>query len=152
MDKRELLCIVGGNVNWYRHYGRYIDFPQIIKTTLSCCCVNHSVMSDSLRPHGLQPTRLLRPWDFSGKDTGVGCHVLLQGIFLTQGQNPGLLHCRRILYHMSTREAHIIQQFHFWKFHLKRTKTLTQKDTSTPIFIAALIEQPGIDRYNLSIY
>ena len=35
-------------------------------------------MSDSYRPHGLQPTRLLRPWDFPGKSTGVGCHCLLQ--------------------------------------------------------------------------
>ena len=38
---------------------------------------SHSVMSDSSRPHGLQPTRLLRPWDFPGKSTGVGCHCLL---------------------------------------------------------------------------
>ena len=37
-----------------------------------------SVMSDSSWPHGLQPTRLLRPWDFPGKSTGVGCHCLLQ--------------------------------------------------------------------------
>ena len=36
-----------------------------------------SVVSDSLQPHGLQPTRLLRPWDFPGKSTGVGCHCLL---------------------------------------------------------------------------
>ena len=35
-------------------------------------------MSDSVRPHGLQPTRLLRPWDSPGKNTVVGCHVLLQ--------------------------------------------------------------------------
>ena len=34
--------------------------------------------SDSVRPHGLQPTRLLRPWDFPGKSTGVGCHCLLR--------------------------------------------------------------------------
>ena len=39
---------------------------------------SRSVMSDSSRPHGLQPTRLLRPWDFPGKSTGVGCHCLLQ--------------------------------------------------------------------------
>ena len=38
-----------------------------------------SVVPDSLQPHGLQPTRLLRPWDFPGKSTGVGCHCLLQG-------------------------------------------------------------------------
>ena len=56
-----------------------------------------SVMSDSLRPHGLQPTRILRPWDFPGKNTGVGCHFLLQGIFPTQGSNPGLPHCSQTL-------------------------------------------------------
>ena len=42
-------------------------------------------MPDSLQPHGLQPTWLLCPWDSPGKNTGVGCHILLQGIFLTQG-------------------------------------------------------------------
>ena len=46
-----------------------------------------SVMSDSLQPHGLQPARLLCPWDSPGKNTGVGCRALLQGIFLTQGSN-----------------------------------------------------------------
>ena len=47
-----------------------------------------SVMSDSWRPHGRQPTRLLCPWDSPGKITGVGSHFLLQGIFLTQGIDP----------------------------------------------------------------
>ena len=47
--------------------------------------------------HGLEPARLLCPWDFSGKNTGVGSHFLLQGIFLIQGLNPCLLHCRQIL-------------------------------------------------------
>ena len=50
---------------------------------------------------GLQATRLLCPWDFPGKSTGVGCHCLLQRIFLTQGSNPGLPHCRQTLYHLS---------------------------------------------------
>ena len=49
----------------------------------------------------LQPTRLFCPWDSPGKNAGVGCHSLLQGIFPTQGSNPGLLHCRQILYHLS---------------------------------------------------
>ena len=53
-----------------------------------CSMLSHSVLSDSLRLHGLQPTRLLCSWDFSGKDTGVGCHFLLQGI--SQGSNPAL--------------------------------------------------------------
>ena len=55
------------------------------------CCVC-SVVSDTLRPHGLEPARLLCPWDFPGKNTEVGCHFLLQGIFLTQGSNLHLLH------------------------------------------------------------
>ena len=44
---------------------------------------------------------LLHPWDFPGKSTGVGCHCLLQGIFLTQGSNSGLPHCRQTLYRLS---------------------------------------------------
>ena len=63
--------------------------------------VSHLVISDSLWPHGLQPARLLCPWDSAGKNTGLGCHVLLQGLFLTQGSNLGLLHCRWILYCLS---------------------------------------------------
>ena len=43
------------------------------------------------KPYGLQPTRLLYPWDFPGKNTRVGCHAFLQGIFPTQGLNPCLL-------------------------------------------------------------
>ena len=46
-------------------------------------------------------TRLLRPWDFLGKSTGVGCHFLLQGIFPTQGSNLGLPYCRQTLYRLS---------------------------------------------------
>ena len=43
-----------------------------------CVCVwSRSVVSDSSQPHGLQPTRLLRPWDFPGKRTGVGCHCTI---------------------------------------------------------------------------
>ena len=49
-------------------------------------------MSYSLPPYGLQTTRLLCPWDFPGKNTGVGNHFLPQGIFPTQGPNPHLLH------------------------------------------------------------
>ena len=43
--------------------------------------------------------------DSPGKNTGVGCHALLQGIFLTQGSNPGLLHCRQVLYGRAAKEA-----------------------------------------------
>ena len=50
-----------------------------------------SVMSNSLRPHGLQPVKFLCPWTFSGKNTGVGGHFLIQRVFLTQGPNSHLL-------------------------------------------------------------
>ena len=60
------------------------------------------VLSDSLRPHGLWPARLLCPWDSPGKNTGVGRgHACLQGMFPTQGSNPDLLHWRQILHHLS---------------------------------------------------
>ena len=54
-------------------------------------------MSDSLRPHGLYS-----PWNFPGQNTGVGNPSLLQVIFLTQGLNPGLLHCGQILYNLTS--------------------------------------------------
>ena len=59
-----------------------------------------SVMPDSLWPHGAC-TKLLHPWGFQGKSTGVGCHFLLLGIFPTQGLNPGLSNCRQTIYHLS---------------------------------------------------
>jgi len=54
--------------------------------------LSRSVVSHSLKPYELQPTRLLCPWDCPGKNTGVGCHFLLQRIFLTQGSNLHLPH------------------------------------------------------------
>ena len=53
------------------------------------------VISNSLWPHGLTPARLLYPWNSPGKNTGEGCHFLLQGIFLIQGLNSCLLHLLR---------------------------------------------------------
>ena len=49
--------------------------------------INCSAVSNSLRPHRLWPAKLLCPWDCPGKNSGVGCHALLQGIFLPQGLN-----------------------------------------------------------------
>ena len=74
--------------------------PETI-TILLINCVSGSVVSDSLPRYGQQPTRLLCPWDSPGKNTGVGSHSLLQGIFPTQGSNAGLPHFWQILYHLS---------------------------------------------------
>ena len=75
------------------------------------CVLSHSIVSASFPPFGLtlqtfrlQLTRLFCPWDFSGKNTGMDCHFLLQVIFPGQESNPHrlcLLHCKRILYLLS---------------------------------------------------
>ena len=67
-----------------------------INVSIHISTEQHSAVSDSLRPHGL-----FRPWDSSGQNTGVGSLSLLQGIFSTQGLNPGLPHSRQILYPLS---------------------------------------------------
>ena len=73
---------------------RFLKYHQgnlLIRQSESC-----SVVSDSLRSH-----ELYSPWNSLGQNTGVGSLPFLQGIFLTQGLNPGLLHCRWILYQLS---------------------------------------------------
>ena len=54
------------------------QYVYIISDYHCCCCCVASVLSDSVRPHREQPTRLPHPWDPPGKNTGVGCHFLLQ--------------------------------------------------------------------------
>ena len=76
----------------------YIGIPTYIHMHM---CVSRSAVSDFLRPNRPQPARLLCPWNSPGKNTGVGNHSLLWGIFPSQGSNPGLLHCGQILYYLS---------------------------------------------------
>ena len=73
------------NINFY-----FIDYAKVF----DCVSESHSVVSDSLRPHGLYSL-----WNTPGQNTEVGSRSLLQEIFPTQGLNPGLLHCGWILYH-----------------------------------------------------
>ena len=67
----------------------FVDRP--LNVLLLDCVHACSVMVSSLQPHGLEPAKLLCPWDYPGKSTRVGCHFLLQSIFVTQGLNPCLL-------------------------------------------------------------
>ena len=67
-------------------------------------CESCSVVSNSLRPH-----ELYSPWNSPSQNTGVGSRSLLQGIFPTQGSNPGVLHCRPILYQLSHQGSPDIQ-------------------------------------------
>ena len=88
------------HISWISCIGRWILYHQChLGSPLnsnSSESENHSVVSDSLWHHGLYS-----PWSSPGKNTGVGSLLLLQGIFPTQGWNPGLLHCRWILYQLS---------------------------------------------------
>ena len=88
-----------------------LQYPRIVK--MCCAMLSRSVVPNSLRPHGLQPARLFCPWDSPGRNTGVGCHALLQGIFLTQGLNPGVLHCRRFYIIWAIREAQSYKITHY---------------------------------------
>ena len=65
---------------------------------------SRSTLSDSLQPHGLY---IYSPWNSPGQNTGVGSCSFLQGLYPTQGSNPGLPHCRQILYQLS----HQVSQF-----------------------------------------
>ena len=68
---------------------RNMKHCRLYKENFMCVC---STASNSLQPHGLQPSRLLLSMEFPSKNTGVGCHFLFQRIFLTQGSNPHLLY------------------------------------------------------------
>ena len=72
-----------------------------------CVYVSHSVVFGSLQRHELWPARHLCPWNSLGKNTGMGCHALHQGIFPTKESNPGLPHCRQILYFLSHQKTQI---------------------------------------------
>ena len=89
----------------------YFSTHQAILYDTSCVCV---CVCTRVSAHAqllswawlfVQPTRLLCPWGFPGKNSGVNCHYLFQGIFPTQELNLHLLHCRRILYCRDTRKA-----------------------------------------------
>ena len=74
-------------------YSRSLLVIYFIHGSVQKCVIRvSSVASDSMRPHGPKPIRLFCQWNFPKKNTGVGCHAILQGIFPTQGSNPSLLH------------------------------------------------------------
>ena len=86
-----LLLRMLGNV-----WRQYLSQQEGVLLASSVKSESHSVVSDSLQPHGLYS-----PWNSPGQNTGVGSLSLLQGIFPTQESNQGLLHCRWILDQLS---------------------------------------------------
>ena len=78
----------------------FLTFYSASLNIVTFLCVSCSVVSDSVTPQ-TEAYQASLSMGFSGKNSGVGCHSLLQEIFPTQGLNLGLLHCRQIVYHLS---------------------------------------------------
>ena len=94
-------CHIKHNIQvWRLGHGASMGEAFFILPVLSC-----SAMSDSLWSQGLLPISLLCPWNSPDKNTGMGCQSFIQGIFPTQGSNPGLWHCRQILYRLSHKQS-----------------------------------------------
>ena len=81
-------------------YLHIYGYTHIYTNIYMCVCVKVKVMVSCVQPFAACQA-LLCLWNSPGKNTGVGSHSLLQRIFLTQGSNLGLLHCRQILYSLS---------------------------------------------------
>ena len=119
-----------------------MEFLQKIKIELPC---THAKLFQ-LCPTLCDPVDCSLPGssvheDSPGKNIGVGCHFLLQGIFPTQGSNPCLLHCRQILYRWATGKARTTmwsRNFTSGYIYPKETKTGYWKDTRTAMFMEAL--------------
>ena len=98
----QLLCILSDLPWWFPSPSSFWGWCKAPAQVIAPCalvtnCVQLSTPWTVARPAPL--------CDFPGKHSGVGCHALLYGIFLTQGLNLGLLHCKRILYRWATRAA-----------------------------------------------
>ena len=116
--------------------------------------VSHLVVSHSLQPMDYQPARLLCPWSSPGNSTGVGCHALLPGIFLTQGLNPGLLHCRQILSCLSHQGSSASLQIFIVNKNVRDSKNLcfifqrgcqiSQEKHSYCVFIFGFVSQGSL--------
>ena len=79
------------SIPYFTNFCAYSNFLWVLLGYFSLMCSVKQVVASSLLLHELQPTRLLCPWNFPGENPGVGCHFLLQGIFLTQGSNTCFL-------------------------------------------------------------
>ena len=99
------------NRNWWQWIKRLIWDNRNTPVRKGKWSESRSVMSDSLRSLGLHS-----PWNSPGQNTGVGSRPLLQGIFPTQGLNPGLPYCRWILYQLSHQRSPRILEWAAYPF------------------------------------
>ena len=102
--------------------------------TFHCVCVHAKSLLSCLTlcnpMNPMEPTRFLCPWNYPGKNTGVGCHFLLQEIFPTQGWNPGFLHAGRFRTIWATREAPCVLVTGRLRIHMARWGLLSMTDVA----------------------
>ena len=67
------------SIQWWSQFQVKLSISEYALSQKACCCIT-AVLSDSVRPHRWQPTRLPRPWDSPGKNSGLGCQFLLQRV------------------------------------------------------------------------
>ena len=120
-----------------------IHLPYIAFNICTSCLL--AKLSYCLQPFGQQPASLLRSQDFSGKNIGAGCHSPLQGTFLTQGQNPCILHGKWVLSPLSHQESSYASRrflFHYYGNCLpNRGKSTNFRKDFLLLFISTIYEK-----------
>ena len=102
-NQAQVSCIAGGFfTSWAT---KEAQFNTLVVVVVAAAAVWLLSCVQLLWPHGQRSLTGYSPWDSPGKNTGVGCHFFLQGIFPTQESNPGLLNCRQILYQLSYKRS-----------------------------------------------
>ena len=110
---------------------KFLFFSELLKVKVKVK-VKSPVVSDSLRPHGLYPARLLCPWNSPDENTGVGCHSLCQGIFLTRDWTWVSCIAGRLFTIWATREDYLtLITSHFWDRQVQ-TVLLHCRTSGTP--------------------
>ena len=116
MQGLNIFFLTSSTLSLIQTRGKGNNFVGVIPGCLQCACLGSNqsrfvcvcvcvCVFNSFATSFAKPARLLCPWDFPNKNSGMVCHFLLQGIFPTQASNSRLLHCRQVLYHRATREA-----------------------------------------------
>ena len=146
----KLSSVVGSEQSWTnpRVWGAW--FGSLQSSTfvfIGVSSVNRSVVSDSLWPHGLEPTRLLCSWDSPSKNTGVGCHSLLQGI--SQPKDRTHISCSAGRF-FTVWVTHMTQQLHAWIYVQRKWIHYLEE---MPAFPCSLQHYSQLSRYehNLNV-
>ena len=141
---------------WYMYmyswvFSLFIWNYHIIVNRLCCAVLSHSVVSDSCDPTDCSPLGSSVHGDSPGKNTGVGCCAIFQGIFPTQQSNPGLSHCRWILYHLSHQGSPRILEWVADPFS-RGLSSPGIKPRSPALQVDSLLDEPPIPQNKIKVF